>query len=60
MIFVTEDVCMGQLFDAQIFRKTDGPNEQFACILALLGILQVATISLRDNPEDEAHVAGIK
>ncbi|UJR35353.1 hypothetical protein I4U23_028111 [Adineta vaga] len=43
MIFVTEDVCMGQLFDAHIFR-----------------IAQVATISLRDNPEDEVYIAGIK
>lgn len=25
-----------------------------------LGISQVATISMRDNPEDEVYVAGIK
>ncbi|CAF0767139.1 unnamed protein product [Adineta ricciae] len=43
MIFVTEDVCIGQLFDAYIFR-----------------IIQVATISIRDNPEDEVYVAGIR
>ncbi|CAF3513215.1 unnamed protein product [Adineta steineri] len=43
MIFVTEDIYIGQLFDAHIYR-----------------ISQIATISLRDNPEDEVHVAGIK
>ncbi|CAF4107422.1 unnamed protein product, partial [Rotaria magnacalcarata] len=43
MIFVTEEVFIGQLFDAYIFR-----------------ISQVATISMRDNPEDEVFVSGIK
>ncbi|CAF0893092.1 unnamed protein product [Rotaria sp. Silwood1] len=43
MIFVTEEVFIGQLFDAYIFR-----------------ISQVATISMRDNPEDEIFVSGIK
>ncbi|UJR10528.1 hypothetical protein I4U23_014731 [Adineta vaga] len=43
LIFVTDEVFIGQLFDAYIFR-----------------ISQVATISLRDNPEDEVFVSGIK
>ncbi|CAF0762456.1 unnamed protein product [Adineta ricciae] len=43
LIFATEEVFIGQLFDAYIFR-----------------ISQIATISLRDNPEDEVFVSGIK
>ncbi|CAF0837615.1 unnamed protein product [Rotaria sordida] len=43
MLFVTEEVFIGQLFDAYIFR-----------------ISQVATISMRDNPEDEIFISGIK
>ncbi|CAF1020786.1 unnamed protein product [Adineta steineri] len=43
LLFSTEEVFIGQLFDAYIFR-----------------ISQVATISMRDNPEDEVYVSGIK
>ena len=71
MIFVTEEVFIGQLFDAYIFRmkKTNFTLENFSmrfsffflfrCV-SFQGISQVATISMRDNPEDEIFVSGIK
>ncbi|CAF0749054.1 unnamed protein product [Didymodactylos carnosus] len=43
MIFATDSVFLGQLYDAYIYRIT-----------------QVATISIRDNPDDENYVTGIK
>ena len=61
MIFVTEDVCIGQLFDAYIFRMTQVDVEwEIKLTNVIVGIVQVATISIRDNPDDEVYVAGIK
>jgi hypothetical protein len=59
MIFVTEEVFIGQLFDAYIFRMNK-KTENFFLIVFFEGISQVATISIRDNPEDEIYVSGIK
>ncbi len=59
LLFATEEVFIGQLFDAYIFRM----KKNKICIVICLffeGISQVATISMRDNPEDEVFVSGIK
>lgn len=62
LIFVTEEVFIGQLFDAYIFRMNSNKKKDFSLIFVFLfsGISQVGTISMRDNPDDEVFVAGIK
>jgi hypothetical protein len=61
MIFVTEEIFLGQLFDANIFRMKIKMKFSYLIFDILFeGIGQIATISLRDNPDDEQHIAGIK
>lgn len=60
LIFVTDETHVGQLFDAQIFRKTFHFEIFLHFRSSFEGINQIATVSLRESSDDENFVSGIK